>query len=382
MQLHPEVAALSGRVRTIRRDLHKIPEIGFGEFKTQQYVLDFLALLCPDVLEKIAGTGVKAVFYARNARETIAFRADMDALHTAECSSADYASQHPGHMHACGHDGHMTMLLLTAELIAKNRGLLSRNIVLLFQPAEEGGGGAKRMIECGALDNPKIDRIYGMHVWPAVEEGKIGIRWGPMMAQTLEFDITVKGLSAHAASPQMGIDAVVVAAELITMLQTAITRSLDPHNDALLTIGRIDGGVARNVIADKVVLNATLRVLEEEVFERLLTRINAMMNGLAMATGAKFSFKELMHYPRVENPRPLVEDLYTYLDMGDMEDVVLVEPVMAAEDFACYQELVPGLFIFLGIGREDAPPLHSDTFDFNEDNLLLGIEIYRRLATK
>jgi len=163
------------------------------------------------------------------------------------------------------------------------------------------------------------------------------------------------------------------------MLQTAITRSLDPSNDALLTIGRIDGGVARNIIADKVVLNATLRVLDDEAFTELTGRIRAMLKGLSMATGAKLTLKELMRYPRVENPRPMVEDFYGYLD--GMEDVVLVEPVMAAEDFACYQERIPGLFFFLGIGEDGkSPPLHSGSFDFDEKNLLIGVEIFRRLA--
>ncbi|MCL2343578.1 MAG: M20 family metallopeptidase [Firmicutes bacterium] len=381
MQLHPDVAALTERVRQIRRDLHRIPELSFEEVKTQQYILDFLAPLKPDVLTKIAGTGVKAVFLAKDASETVAFRADIDALSIQEQNDTDYASETPERMHACGHDGHVSMQLLTAELVGKNRAALKRNVVFLFQPAEEGGGGARRMIAAGALENPKVDRIYGAHVWPSLPAGKIGVRWGPMMALTQEFDITVKGVSAHAASPQMGIDAVVVAAELISMLQTAITRSLDPHNDALLTIGRIDGGVARNIIAEKVVLNATLRVLDDEAFTELSDRIRAMLKGISMATGAKLTLKELMRYPRVENPRPMVEDFYRYLD--DMEDTVLVEPVMAAEDFACYQEQIPGLFFFLGIGEEvKTPPLHSGNFDFDEENLLTGVEIFRRLALK
>ncbi|NCB31222.1 MAG: amidohydrolase, partial [Clostridia bacterium] len=276
------------------------------------------------------------------------------------------------------HDGHMTMLLLTAKLIHENRAKLHTNVVLLFQPAEEGKGGARNMVAEGALENPHVDRIYGLHVWPTVPSGKFGVRWGPMMAQTCEFDILVHGKSAHGASPQMGVDAIVSAAELITLLQTAITRNVDPHQDTLLTIGKIQGGVAHNVIADEVTLSGTLRVFSSAVYDQLRQRITAMINGLSTATGAKFDFKELMHYPCVDNPRPLVEEFYTYLD--DMSDVMLVEPVMAAEDFAYYQKNIPGLFVFLGIqGGKNEHSLHNCHFDFDEENLLLGVELYARL---
>lgn len=377
MQLHAEVEDLAERCVELRRDLHRIPETCYTEFKTQGYIINELEKLEPDVLQSIAGTGVKAVYYAENAQETIAFRADMDGLHITEDGTGGSTSANKDFMHACGHDGHMAVLLLLADLVSRHKGELKQNVVLLFQPAEEGGGGAKKMIRGGALQNPKVDKIYGLHVWPEVEGGKIGVRWGPMMAQTLEFDIIVKGVSAHGASPQMGVDAVVVAAELITMLQTMITRSVDPHQDALLTIGKIDGGVARNIIADKVTLNATLRMFDKAVYDTLIERIGALTSGLAMAMGANFEMYNLMSYPCVDNPREMVEELYSFVDMSD---TVLVDPVMAAEDFACYQEQIPGLFFQLGI--KDAAcehPLHSSRFNFDEKNLLFGIEIYRRI---
>ena len=159
----------------------------------------------------------------------------MDGIHNDEANNVPYCSQHPGNMHGCGHDGHMTILLLFARWIAKNRAHIHCNIVLLFQPGEEGWAGARRMIDDGALENPKVDRIYGLHLWPTVPKGKIGVRWDYLMAQTSDFDITVHGKSAHASTPQMGIDAIVVAAELVTMVQTVITRDMDPQQDALLT---------------------------------------------------------------------------------------------------------------------------------------------------
>ena len=249
--------------------------------------------------------------------------------------------------------------------------------MLLFPPGAEGYGGAKRMVEEGALQNPAVDRIFGFHVWPTVPKGKIAIRWGPMMAQTSEIDIVVDGLSAHGASPQMGVDAIVATAEFISMMQTAITRNTDPHQDALLTIGKITGGTARNVIADHVVMNGTLRTFSNEVYDNLTERIISMGKGLELATGARVEYKELMHYPCVDNPRYLVEEFY---HLVDMEDVLLAEPVMQGEDFSFYQQKVPGLFMFLGIGGgRNKVPLHNCEFDFDEDAMLYGIEIYRRI---
>ena len=361
----------------LRQSLHKIPEIGFQEFKTSAYVRRKLEQTWPDSIESLAGTGFKAVYYTPGAAETIAFRTDMDGLNTEELCDTPYKSTNPGKMHGCGHDGHMTVLLLLAKLISEHRHQLKVNVVLLFQPAEEGKGGAGKMIAAGAMDNPKIDRIYGLHLWPDVPKGKFGMRWGPLMARACEFDIAVHGLSAHGASPQKGVDAVVAASTLITLLQTAISRDIDPHKDALLTIGKIAGGVARNVIADEVIMNATLRVFEQQVYDQLMHRIYSMADGLAVATGARFEITELMHYPCVDNPRDMVEDFYRYLDA---EDIVLIDSVLAAEDFSCYQEKAPGMFFFLGAGGgKNSAPLHNGLFDFDEDALLYGVEVYRRL---
>ena len=393
MKLHDEVSALFDECRMIRQSLHRIPELGFKEYKTQQFILDELAKYPPDVIETPAETGVKAVYYARATphtdhhthdehsppppTQTVAFRADIDAISIDELNDVDYKSSHEGKMHACGHDGHMTMLLLLARLIHNHRDTLAINVVLLFQPAEEGKGGAFKMLDGGALWNPNVDRIYGMHLWPDVPKGKIGVRWGPMMAESCAFDLIVRGVSTHASSPQYGVDAVVSAALLITMLQTAITRNVDPHSGAVLTIGKIEGGDARNIIANKVVMNATMRMFSRKTYDLLMERMRVMAEGIAVATGASFEINELMHYANVDNPRYLVEDLYNYVDMSD---IVITEPAMAAEDFSGYQEKVPGLFMFLGIGGgKNTTRLHHNHFDFDEDALLYGVEVYRRL---
>ena len=379
MKLNEQIEQLSTYCTRLRRELHKVPELGFDCVETQRIILRELEQCAPDRLETIAGTGVKAVFLADRATETLAFRADMDGLPNPEEADCPWRSQHDGRMHGCGHDGHMTALLTFARWLRDHRSEVRRNIVLLFQPGEEGWGGARRMIEEGALENPRVDRIYGLHLWPTVGRGKIGVRWGEQMAQTSDFEITVYGKSAHASTPQMGIDAIVVSAELITMVQTVITRDVDPHQDALLTLGRICGGTAHNVIADEVKISGTLRTLNDALFETLTEKLHALVRGLEIATGATIRPERRVYYPVVRNPRPLVERLYGVLD--SMDDTELVEPVMAAEDFAEYQRRVPGVFFFLGInGGRGGAPLHSAAFDFDEDVLLVGAEVYRRLA--
>lgn len=378
MRISEEILGMKDDCVKIRRELHRIPEIGFELHKTHEYIRPILEDCCPDEVLTIAETGFKVVFYAPGAERTIAFRADMDGMSNTEENRFRFRSRHRGVMHGCGHDGHMTILLLLARWISRNRDKLKCNVVLLFQPGEEGWAGARKMIDEGALVSPKVDRIYGLHLWPTVPKGKIGIRWENLMAQTSDFVIRVHGKSAHASTPQMGVDAIVVAAELITMVQSIITRDVDPHQDALLTLGKINGGTAHNVIAEEVTMSGTLRVFSNELFDKLKKQLLALLKGLEMATGATISLETIVHYPYLANPRELVERFYTVLD--SMEDVVLVEPVMAAEDFAEYQQEVEGMFMFLGInGGRGGAPLHSSKFDFDEDALLVGVEAFKRI---
>ncbi len=378
MQLSEQILNMKDDCVKIRRDLHRIPEIGFDLHKTHEYIRPLLEQCAPDELLTLAETGFKAVFYAPGAQRTIAFRADMDGMKNTEENRFRFRSRTRGVMHGCGHDGHMTILLMLAKWISQNRDKLRCNVVLLFQPGEEGWAGARRMINEGALANPKVDRIYGLHLWPTVPKGKIGIRWANLMAQTSDFVIKIHGKSAHASTPQMGVDAIVVAAELITMIQSVITRDVDPHQDALLTLGKINGGTAHNVIAEEVTMSGTLRVFSDELYDKLMTQIISLLKGLELATGAGISMETVVHYPYVANPREMVEKFYTVLD--SMDDVVLVEPVMAAEDFAEYQQEVDGMFMFLGInGGRGGAPLHSSRFDFDEDVLLVGAEAFKRI---
>jgi amidohydrolase len=302
----------------------------------------------------------------------------MDALATRELTELPFESTHIGRMHACGHDGHMTMLLLLASLVSRSREKLKYNIVLLFQPAEESIGGAARMIEEGALKNPAVERIFGLHVWPSIEQGRIGVRSGPMMAQTREFDIILHGKSAHGASPQDGIDTIVASAELILMLQSVISRSVSPSAHSLITIGKITGGQARNIISDRVELNGTLRTFSNELTNYMKSKIGDMLHGLELSAGVKAEYREIMHYRMVDNPDYMVDYLKAIVEP---EALVEAEEQMAAEDFAFYQQHVPGLFMLLGIGGKSClHPLHSPLFNFDEHALLGGVEVYRRIA--
>ena len=379
MKLNDKVSALLDDVTAFRRDLHRMPELGYRERDTQAYILEKLSAFSPDSLTTIADTGVKAVFLAPGQCErTMAFRADIDALAISEQTGADYASRREGTMHACGHDGHTAALLGFAKLVFANRSALTQNVVLLFQPAEEQIGGAARMVREGALIHPKVDRIFGLHVWPDVPSGMIGLREGPMMAQTCEFDITVHGKSAHGASPNKGADAIVASAEIISALQTVVTRSIGPQERALLTIGRIEGGQARNIIADRVVMNGTVRTFKDSVHEHVKHRIRDILDGMEKVSEVRCDFDEVMHYPVLSNPRSLVDFV---LSLTERDGVMVMDEIMAAEDFSFYQQYVPGLFFLLGVGNErHAEPLHSPRFDFDEADLLGGIEVYRRIV--
>lgn len=376
MQLSNTVQSLKDECIRIRRDLHRIPETAFEEYKTCAYLMQYLEAQQPDTLEKIAGTGIKAVYLTPGASETIAFRADIDALPVTEWTNVAFASEHPGKMHACGHDGHMTVLLLLSSLIHQCRAKLSVNVVLLFQPAEEGGGGAKKMIEAGALHNPRVDRIYALHVFPELKHGQLGIKRGSFMAQSCGFDLTVLGKSAHGASPDKGIDAVVAAAELISVLQTVVSRNTNPDEPVVLTIGKINGGKARNVICDEVVMSGTLRTFTSEMRENIIDRIRKILAGFEMATGITTKFEEVQLYYSVENPLDLTEELQLILKT----DLLPMPHQLIGEDFSFYQQEIPGLFFFVGVGEYSGfPPLHSPHFNFNEEALLYGLEAYCRM---
>jgi amidohydrolase len=356
-----------------RRELHRIPELPYKEYKTQRYIASVLEELGVE-WKPVAQTGIQAVIRSEGAKETLAFRADMDGLAVLEPAGKPFCSAHEGYMHACGHDGHMATLLGLAKMCAEHRDKLAYHVVFLFQPAEEGCGGAKNMVSEGVLQDPPVDRVYGFHLWPGIPVGKVGCKAGPIMAHTSEFVITLLGESAHGAMPHLGIDAVMAAARVIHNLQGIVTRNVDPFEKALISIGKVSAGSAANIIAEKAVLEGILRTFNDEVSQRIQQRIQEVLRGERVGFGMEASIRYLVEYPAVVNPEELVNGLY---ELVGPDSFVWVQEQMTAEDFSFFQKAVPGLYFFLGAG--EGAPLHSEAFDFDETALGVGLEVYRRI---
>lgn len=379
MKIHPLIQEMIIDVRDIRRYLHQTPELGCQEVKTQAFIYRYLEELGFDIVIKIADTGIKAVMYAVNPKKTFAFRADMDALNINEENQLDYSSKISGRMHACGHDGHMAVLLGLAKLISQYKSHLTDNVVLLFQPAEESIGGAQRMIQENALIDPNVDMIFGLHMMPDIPEGKIGLNEGPIMAQTSEFNIEIIGKSSHGAMPHRGIDSIVASAHFITLIQSIITRYVDPFEKSLISIGHISGGERRNIIAERTIMEGIIRTFSDDVYLNIKNRILAILQGIEIGFNVVTHFEETTYYPVVSNDVYTYEFLYSIIEENN---IVKMKPLMIAEDFSFFQKTVPGAYFFLGCGNKLLDieyPLHSNRFNFNEDVLLIGIEIYRRI---
>ncbi|QNO13449.1 amidohydrolase [Alkalicella caledoniensis] len=358
---------------TIRRRLHQVPEISFDLPKTQAIITEYLSKYGYQ-FEEVAQTGIVAVKHGMS-DTAIAFRADMDALMVTEETGVDYTSKHPGQMHACGHDGHMTMLLGLAKYMAQFEDL-NRNLVFIFQPAEEGPGGAKTIIEEGILKRHNVEAIFGIHIFPNLDEGKIGLGKGPLMAQNGEVDILVKGRSSHGAMPHKGSDALVAASNLVMSYQSIVSRNLDPLEPAILTLGSVKGGEARNIIANKIELNGTIRAFNPEYYNLIKSKMDSINKGLEEMYDVNIEMEIRDFYPPVLNDENLFETALKSLERNQIE---FVKPVMLAEDFAFYQQEIPGLFMFLGSKNTQqgyTHPLHSCYFNYNEKILLEGVKTY------
>lgn len=353
-----------------RRDLHKIPETFFQEYKTSEYIKNVLKDK-PCKMIPVAGTGVLA-FFDNSKDETIAFRADIDALGITEDKDSEYKSTHEGFMHACGHDGHMAMLLALSDYLAENYKKYKFNIVLIFQPAEESVGGAKPIIESGELDKLNITKIFGYHVWPEEEIGVITTKAGPLMARTSELTVTVNGKSSHVASADMGVDANEVLAHIICDAYKMRQEELPEGTLSLLRFGTVNGGVVRNIIADKAVAAGSLRTFDDGVFDFLLRRLKEICAENDKKFGSTTVIEATEGYPAVMNDPGLYED---YKEIVKRSGAVFKEremPHMTGEDFAFYQKKWPGVFAFLGVGL--VPALHNNRFDFDEKALKYGID--------
>ncbi|HVB18628.1 MAG TPA: M20 aminoacylase family protein [Stellaceae bacterium] len=378
------IADFQADMKAWRRDLHAHPETAFEETRTAAIVAQLLESFGIAVERGVAKTGIIGTLAgSRPGRgRAIALRADMDALPVHEKTGVPHASQNEGRMHACGHDGHTAMLLGAARYLAETRNFAG-TVHFIFQPAEENEGGARVMVEEGVLDRYSVEAIYGMHNWPGLPEGQFAIRPGPMMAAFDIFEIAITGRGAHAAMPHLGIDPIVVAAQIVTGLQTIASRNIHPLDGAVVSVTQIHGGDTWNVIPDDVVLRGTTRSFDPAVRDALEPAIRRVADGVCAALGATARVHYERRYPPTVNSlaeTAFAADIAASLVGGDNVRHDLL-PSMGAEDFAWFLERKPGAYIWIGNGAGAGQAmLHNPHYDFNDEILALGASYWARLA--
>ncbi|HPO04459.1 MAG TPA: M20 family metallopeptidase [Bacillota bacterium] len=369
-------------LKKYRRDLHQIPELGYKEFKTQKYLLDTLGKY-PCEITEFSPTGICAFFPAKSPKYsgTVAFRSDIDGISVEESNPFSHRSKHEGLMHACGHDGHMAMLLGLAKKISEMRQELTANVLLIFQPAEESPGGAEAIAESGVFKKYDVRRIFAFHMGPSDLPGVIMARPLEMMARSAELTVAVLGRSAHIAYPHRGIDALRIACLYLDSLYKEEADLFPPEEYRLLKFGQMTAGTARNVIADKALLFGTLRSFRDETFDLLLETIHSIADHFEKDYGCTIEISNGRSYPAIFNDPELFglakEALSPNVFPSIPEFITLRKPLMTSDDFSYYLRKVPGLYMFLGTGNRK--PLHSGDFDFDEEVLEVGVEAYLRL---
>ncbi|MFQ5837469.1 MAG: M20 family metallopeptidase [Thermoplasmata archaeon] len=369
-----------------RRSLHQIPELAYEEVKTSGLIADVLEEMGLRVKEGVGGTGVLALIKGSRPGKVVALRADMDALPLDEKTGLPFASVHKGRMHACGHDSHMAMVLGAARVLKDLESELSGQVKLIFQPAEEQGhtGGAKPLIEAGALENPRVDYIFGMHVWSDLESGKIGYNMGAMLASTDTFYITVKGRGGHGAKPHDAVDPVVAAAHLVVALQTVASREVDPLEPFVLTVGKFQSGTVHNIIPSEAYLEGTIRTVKEGTRKSLRERLERIVAGVTSSFGTDYELRIDEGYPpTVNDPQVTGKAAEILRDALGADSLVEVPPVMGGEDFSRYLERIPGTFLVLGTRNEAkglTASIHSPHFQVDEDVLPMGSAALAKLA--
>ena len=381
MNIRPEVEAIKDILIQWRRDFHQYPELGFEEHRTSSIIAETLISFGMSPKTGVGKTGVTADLNFGEG-PTIALRADMDALPMQETSGLSFSSKHDGVMHACGHDGHMAMLLGAAKILSQMDKELTGTIRFIFQPAEEGEGGARYMIEDGCLEG--VDEIYGIHVWNYQPVGEVGTKEGPILAAADLFDIIIKGVGGHGATPQGTVDAVIVAAHLIQALQTIVSRNTNPLESTVITIGEINGGHNFNIIADKVRLAGTTRAYTKENRSMIQRRMQEIIDGIAKSFGAEITFNYTDGYPPTINHAGPVKKVLQAA--GKVVGPGAGDPYlsMGGEDFSYYLQKVPGCFFFVGSApdgqRQFSTPHHCSHFNMDESALSVGTSVYLHLV--
>lgn len=390
MQLIDPIVEFHAELQKIRRDIHAHPELSYEEIRTSNLIAEKLEGWGIPVIRGLAGTGVVGVVQGRPGARSVGLRADMDALPVQEVNQFGHASSVPGKMHACGHDGHTAMLLGAAHYLAKHRNFTG-TVYLIFQPAEEGGAGAQKMIDDGLFERCPMDAVFGMHNWPGMPVGSFGLASGPMMASSNEFRLTVRGKGCHAAQAYKGIDPILIAVQIAQAWQTIVSRNVNPVDAAVLSITQIHAGTTTNIIPNEAVMVGTVRTFTLPVLDIMENRMRAIAEHTAAAFDATVNFDFHRSYPPLINhPKEtaLAEQVLRTIVGAEQIDAK-TEPSMGAEDFAYMLQQKQGCYVFIGNGdgmhRGDGASLgpcnlHNPSYDFNDDLLPLGATYWVRLA--
>lgn len=371
------IEAMHDELIALRRDLHAHPELGFAEFYTADVVANYLRASGYEVSVGVGGTGVVGLLRGAKPGRTFALRACLDALEIQEQTGVAYASTNPGRMHACGHDGNMTVTLGAAKMLAEQKETLAGNVKVILQPSEENTGGAAAMIAAGVLDHPRVDAMITPHIWHGIPQGKFAVVAGPVMASSDLFEITLTGRAGHGAWPHLAVDPLPVAAELILALQTVISRNVDPMTPASLSLGQCVYGTAANIISPAVTLAGTVRTFDEKARDVIENRIRAITDGVAKAGQCTYD----LHYDRVMPPLVNDPELAALADtvlrhtLGNNVVTNAYEVNMGCEEFSVYLEHLPGLFLFMGSSELGEPivEIHNPNFLFPEATIPLGV---------
>ncbi len=370
------------RLTALRRDIHAHPELAFEEHRTAELVAARLEAAGIETHRGIGRTGVVGVIRNGDSRRSIGLRADMDALPMQERNTFSHHSRHEGRMHACGHDGHTTMLLGAAEYLARHRDF-DGTVVFIFQPAEEGDGGGREMIEDGVLERFPIDSVYGMHNWPGLPAGTFAVHSGPVMACADRFDIEITGHGAHAAMPHLGVDPVPAAAAIVQALQTIVSRNVDPLDAAVVSVTQIHAGEAYNVIPDRAKLTGTVRAFSGDVQAQVESAMQRICQGIGAAYGVNVNYRYLRGYPATVNS---ADEAAVCADVArqiaGVDGVRTDEkPSMGAEDFAYFLQERPGAYVWIGNGPgEGGCMLHNPRYDFNDAVIPTGVTYWVKLV--
>ena len=386
-QIRNEIRNLQSSIVEWRRTLHQKPELGFQEHITADFIHQKLESWGISHQTGIAKTGIVATIPGKSPGKVLAIRADMDALPIKEANEVAYKSQHDGKMHACGHDGHTAIALATAYYLSQHQDDFSGTVKIIFQPAEEGPGGAKPMIEEGVLSNPDVDAIIGLHLWNNLPLGTVGVRSGALMAAVECFNLSILGKGGHGAMPEQTVDSIVVASQIVNALQTIVSRNVNPLDSAVVTVGELHAGTALNIIADTARMSGTIRYFKPELEVLFGERLEAIIAGVCQMHGAKYELNHIQLYPPTINDSAIAE-LVRSVAAEVVETPIGVVPecqTMGGEDMSFFLQRVPGCYFFLGSANPEkglAYPHHHPRFDFDETALGMGVEMFVRCVEK